>query len=196
MKYASAIALGVFLLAFACAPSEPTSSLEESGWITLFDGSSLDGWTLLGDANWQLAEDAVEADTGSGFLVTEDSYGDFELELEFWVDETANSGVFIRCTDPGEIGADNSYEVNIFDNRPDQTYRTGGIVFFAAPSSNINTGGQWNSYAIRADGSQLTVTLNGIETVNTADDTYAEGPIALQYGAGTVRFRNVRIRPL
>ena len=166
------------------------------GWTTLFDGSSLDGWDVLGDANWELEGDAVRADSGGGFLVTPESYADFELTLEFWVDEPANSGIFIRCADPQSVGAENSYEVNIFDTRPDQTYRTGGIVRFVAPSTVIHTGGQWNTYEIRAEGPRLTVCLNGTLTVDTEDSTYASGPIALQYGAGIVKFRNVRIRVL
>ena len=174
----------------ACQPAQGREG------TTLFDGSSLDGWTVLGDANWELADGAVSANDGSGFLVSEESYGDFELTLEFWVDEPANSGVFIRCSDPENVGAGNSYEVNIFDTRADQTYRTGGIVNVAAPASVINTGGQWNSYEITAQGSRLVVILNGTQTVDTTDDQFVSGPFALQYGAGTVRFRNVQIRSL
>ena len=166
------------------------------GWTTLFDGSSLDGWNVLGDANWELADGAVQADSGRGFLVTPDSYADFELTLEFWVDEPANSGIFIRCADSQSVADTNSYEVNIYDTRADQTYRTGGIVHFAAPMSVINTAGRWNTYEIRAEGPRLTVRLNGTLTVDTEDSTYASGPIALQYGAGVVKFRNVRIRVL
>ena len=167
-----------------------------SGWTTLFDGSSLDGWREVGNANWELTDGTVSADSGSGFLVTEDSYGDFEMTVEFWVDEPANSGVFIRCADPDNITAGNSYEVNIFDMRPDPTYATGGIVNVAAPSSVINTANQWNTYEIRAQGSRLVLTLNGTQTVDVTDDQFSQGPIALQYGAGTVRFRNVQIRSL
>ena len=174
----------------ACQPAQGGE------WTTLFDGSSLDGWTVLGDANWELADGAVSANDGSGFLVSEESYGDFELTLEFWVDEPANSGVFIRCSDPESVGSTNSYEVNIFDTRADQTYRTGGIVNVAAPASVINTGGQWNSYEITAEGSRLVIVLNGTQTVDTTDDQFVSGPFALQYAAGTVRFRNVQIRSL
>lgn len=162
----------------------------------LFDGSSLDGWRVLGDANWELGDGAVSADEGSGFLLTEDSYDDFEMSLEFWVDTPANSGIFIRCQDPDAVRDTNCYEVNIFDTRPDQTYRTGGIVHIAAPTAVIDTGGQWNSYVIRAQGSRLVVTLNGTQTVDVTDGQFSGGPIALQYGAGIVRFRNVRIRGL
>ena len=54
----------------------------------------------------------------------------------------------------------------------------------------------WNTYEISAEGSRLAVRLNGTLTVDTEDEKFASGPIALQYGAGIVRFRNVHIRPL
>ena len=175
----------------------PTLATAQSGeWTTLFDGSSLDGWRVLGDANWELADGAVSANSGSGYLVSEESYGDFELRLEFWVDEPANSGVFIRCSDPQSVNDRNSYEANIYDTRADQTYRTGGIVHLAAPSAVINAGGRWNTYEITARESRLVVVLNGTQTVDATDDQFRSGPIALQYGAGTVRFRDVQVRSL
>ena len=58
------------------------------------------------------------------------------------------------------------------------------------------TGGKWNTYDITARGSQLTIVLNGSKVVDVKDTRHADGPIALQYGAGTVKFRNVRIRKL
>jgi hypothetical protein len=87
----------------------------------------------------------------------------------------------------------NSYEVNIFDTRPDQTYRNGGIVGVAAPSKVISTTNQWNSYEIIAKGSRLVAILNGVVTVDVQDSKFSSGPIALQYGAGIVRFRNIEI---
>jgi hypothetical protein len=198
MKRLSAITFGLIIVGCMNGPLSPLASGQTGeGWTTLFDGSNLEGWNMIGDANWELADDdSVGADSGNGFLVTAGSYGDFELRLEFWVDEPANSGVFIRCTDPGNISPASAYEVNIFDTRADQTYRTGGIVNVAAPESVINTGGQWNTYEIRADGSRLVVTLNGIRTVDVEHDGFAAGAIGLQYGAGIVKFRNVAIRTL
>jgi hypothetical protein len=166
------------------------------GWTTLFDGSSLKGWNVVGDANWEVVDKAVQADKGSGFLVTPISYGDFQFTAEFWVSDDANSGVFLRCQDPKAITQTNAYEVNIFDKRPDQTYRTGGIVDVAKPASVIMTGGKWNTFDITARGTKLTVILNGTKMVDVDDSKHARGPIALQYGAGTVKFRNVRVRTL
>ena len=168
------------------------------GWTTLFDGKTLKGWNVVGDANWEVVDGVLQANKASGnaYLVTPMSYGDFQLTLDFWVTADANSGVFIRCEDPKDITASNAYEVNIFDTRPDQTYRTGAIVDVAKPASVIMTGGKWNTFDITARGSKLTVILNGVTVVDITDTKHARGAIALQYGAGTVKFRNVRVRAL
>ena len=185
------------LTGFLGIQSSSTAAGQAGGaWTVLLDGKSLKGWNVVGDANWTVADGAVQADKGSGFLVTPASYRDFQITLEFWVSEDANSGVFLRCSDPKAITQANAYEVNIFDKRPDQSYRTGGIVDVAKPASVIQTGGKWNTYDISAKGSQLTVVLNGAKVVDVKDTKHVDGPIALQYGAGTVRFRNVRIRQL
>jgi hypothetical protein len=194
------ILVGISAGLAACSPgpesaggTAPAASAAAE-WTTLFDGKSLEGWTRVGDANWQLAEGAVKADGGTGFLLTSKTYGDFDLALEFFVSADANSGVFVRCANPAEIGAATCYEVNIFDQRPDPTYRTGAIVDVAKPSVMLETGGKWNNYEVSARGKRLVVKLNGQTTVDVEDDKFASGPIALQYGAGQVMFRNVRIR--
>ena len=178
----------------------PTMSAQSSGggWTTLFDGKTLKGWNVVGDANWEVVDGDLQASMASAnaYLVTPVSYGDFQITLEFWVTADANSGVFIRCEDPKSITATNAYEVNIYDTRPDQAYRTGGIVDVAKPASVIMTGGKWNTFDITARGSKLTVILNGMTMVDITDTKHARGAIALQYGAGTVKFRNVRMRAL
>jgi hypothetical protein len=160
-------------------------------------GFDLKAWNVVGNANWTVVDDVVQADKGSGFLVTPMAYGDFQMTVDVWVDDDANSGVFIRCSDPKTITATNAYEVNVFDKRPDPAYRTGAIVNVAKPLTMVNAGGQWNTLEITAKGPKMTVALNGVTTVRDAEDAkFARGPIALQYGAGVVKFRNVRIRAL
>jgi hypothetical protein len=177
-------------------PSHAVFAQGGQGFTTLLDGSSLKGWNVVGDANWEVADGAVQATRGTGFLVTPMSYGDFQITLDFWVSDDANSGVFIRCQDPKTITAANSYEVNIYDKRPDPAYRTGAIVDVAKPASMLNTGGKWNTFDITAQGAKLVVVLNGTKTVDVEHKGHSRGPIALQYGAGTVKFKNVRIRAL
>jgi len=121
----------------------------------------------------------------------------FDLRAEFWVSRDANSGIFIRCSDRDRITAANAYEVNIFDTRPDPTYGTGAIVDVAKVFPMPKAGGRWNVMEIRARGDAFSVALNGRRTVDFARDTaHAAGPVALQYGAGVVKFRSVRISAL
>jgi hypothetical protein len=73
---------------------------------------------------------------------------------------------------------------------------TGAIVHFAPIKDMPKAGGKWNVYDITARGPRITVLLNGTRTVELNHDQFKSGPIALQYGAGVVRFRKVQIRPL
>ena len=168
----------------------------DAGWITLFDGTNLDDFTRLGDANWRLADGAVQADKGDGYLVSKQSYRDFEIRAEFWVSDDANTGIFLRMSDRNEVTPDNSYEVNVFDQRPDPTYGTGAIVGVAKASTVLKAGGRWNTYEITARGPQLIAVLNGVRTAEARDARHTSGPIALQYGAGVVKFRKLQVRPL
>ena len=196
MTRISALALGLLLIGFAGVDSPSVVSGQTGAWTTLLDGSSLKGWNVVGDANWAVADGVVQATRGTGFLVTPVPYGDFQIMVEFWVTDDANSGVFIRCADPKTLTAMNCYEVNIYDKRPDPAYRTGAIVDVAKPASMINTGGKWNTYDITAKGPKLVVTLNGMPMVDVENKAHDRGAIGLQYSAGTVKFRSVRIRTL
>jgi hypothetical protein len=164
-------------------------------WITLFDGSSLDNWNGVGNAKFKIVDGAVEAE-GNGTLVTKNSYKDFEITGEFWVDEPANSGIFLRASDPQRVGANTSYEVNIYDSRPDPTYATGSIMNVASPKTAVKTANKWNTFVIRAQGQRLIVEMNGIQTVDVQDSQHGEGYIGLQFGTGVIKFRNIRIRTL
>ena len=192
MKHFLAIAAALALIVTVQAQQ----TKQATGWTVLFDGKSLANWNTIGNANWKLGKGMVEANTGNGFLVSKGTYKDFELKAELWVDEAANSGVFLRCSNTAEITQDNAYEVNVYDKRPDQTYATGAIVGISKPSQPMLAAGKWNTFEIRAQGTHLEVTLNGVKTVDVRDSKFASGPIGLQAAAGTVRFRLVQIRPL
>jgi len=168
--------------------------VDNGGWITLFDGKNLDNWHAIGNANWKLLDGAVQADQGSGFLVSNKSYSDFQVRAEFWVDADANSGVFLRCSDPQHVTSANAYEVNIYDKNLE--YGTGAIVDLVKPSTNLKAAGRWNTYEITAKGPHFTIILNGAKTAELDDTKHPQGPIALQYSAGLVKFRSVQIKPL
>jgi hypothetical protein len=206
MKGLSIISIGLLIVGLTVLGGAYVSSGQsDAGWTTLIDGTKgLENWNRAGDANWRAEDGAIVADKGKGgFLVSKNSYKDFQMRVEFWADHTTNSGIFIRCTDPDKITATNAYEVNIFDQRRDPTYGTGGIVNFAKVSPMPKAGGKWNTYEITAKGPQLTVVLNGVKTADIQDSKFAQGPFALQFGnlpkeapGGVIKWRKVQIKPL
>ena len=204
MKRRTLLKAAILGFSFAAAHvSQGANAQTNAEWALLFDGKNLDNFNTVGDANWRIEDGSIVADKGSGFLVTKNSYGDFQLRVEFWADEDANSGIFIRCSDTQKIASTNSYEVNIYDKRPDPVYGTGAIVDVAKVEPMPKAGGKWNVYEVTAKGSTFTVVLNGQKTVEAAEDRkFASGPFALQYAPGVVKdkgvikFRKVELKAL
>ena len=200
MKLASTIAAVALAAALAAC-----SAMHAGGggvWTTLIDGSrGLDNFIPVGDANWRAEDGAIVADhkdsKPSAFLMTKDSYGDFELRAEFWVSHDANSGIYMRCANGAAPTDTTCYEANIYDERPDPSYGSGAITNFVKVTERNRTGGQWNVFEITAKGGHLAVKLNGKQTAVYDDaNKMKSGPFGLQYAAGVVKFRKVEIRPL
>ncbi len=167
--------------------------------LQLFDGASLDGWVAFGAIDWRVADGAiVGAGSGDGFVTTKRLFGDFRLKVEFWVDATTNSGVFLRCQDRQYIHPDTCLELNIWDEHPQQQARTGAIVFRAMPPlARVETVGKWNTYEALVRGPRVEVWVNGALTAQLDDADPTAGFIALQHWAtGTVKFRKVELVPL
>jgi hypothetical protein len=198
-KTLSTLAIPALLAALLAACAAPGGYGD--GWTTLIDGAKgLDNFDVVGQANWSGNDGAVMASAGTppaSFIVTRTSYKDLMVRAEFWSSDDANSGIFIRCQDPKVITDENCYEANIFDQRPDPTYGTGAIVKVAKLTAPmIKAGGQWNVMEVTAKGSRLTVVLNGVKTVEIDDGKLAQGPIALQWGRGTIKFRKVQVKAI
>jgi Domain of Unknown Function (DUF1080) len=192
-----AISLALFTTSlFGCA----SNSHHENSSLLIEGGNGLDNFNRVGEANWQATETDIQANKSNStyaYLVTKSPYKNFHLTVEFWASDDANSGVFFRCLEPQNITAENCYEANIFDQRPDPSYGTGGIVLIAkSPTPMPKAGGKWNTYEITANGSHLTLVLNGVTTVDIEDSKLAEGYFALQWGSGTIKFRRVEIQLL
>lgn len=192
-----AASLAAAIALFGCAYVPP----QGEGWINLFDGTNLNNWTRVGNANWRLLGGVVQADssdnTGYGYLVSKNTYRDFIVRVEVWVSHDGNTGVFMRCANAKKIDDRTCYEANIFDQRKDQRHGTGAITHLAQVSPMPKAGGRWNVIEVTAIGPELTVVLNGNPTVHLRDTQFASGPIALQWGGqGIVKFRKVDIKPL
>jgi 3-keto-disaccharide hydrolase len=200
MRYRSmSLALALTIGAAAC-PYAISARAEDDGWITLLDSANKGEWSEVGKANWEMKDGVLTVDKLDGkdiaYLVSKNTYKDFQIRAEFWVDDDANSGIFIRCDQAAKIDSKICYEVNIFDKRPDPSYGTGAVVDVAKVDPMPKAGGKWNTYEITAKGPHLTVVLNGQTTADADDSKHLGGYVALQYGSGVVKFRKVQIKPL
>src|SRR5215470_19211934 len=96
-----------FLIGAAAVQFSTVASGQGDGWIKLIDGNYKAGdWTEVGKANWAVKDGALMADKlaegkDPAYLVSKNGYKDFEMKVEFWTDDDANSGIFIRCDQSG-----------------------------------------------------------------------------------------------
>lgn len=197
----SLMAVGMFVVNLSLFGCTSMSGQGGAGWTTLLDGiSGMENWNRVGDANWRGEDGAIVADKktdkASSFLMTKNSYSDFQVRIEFWASHDANSGIYMRCSDLSKILDTTCYEANIFDERKDPKYGTGAIVHLSPVSSMPKAGGKWNVYEITVKGDRLIVVLNGAQTADAHDGKFKSGPLGLQYAAGIVKFRKVQIKPL
>lgn len=183
-------------------------------WHSLFDGKDLSGWTIVGSAAWRVENGVIvgtqDGDPSrAGLLNTNDQYQNFEITLDFFLDEHGkyNSGVYLR-NDPKARGQ-TGYQVNIGRGAAGEycggVYKDGWRAK-GDEKDTIRKPLAWNTLDIRAQGPHIEVKLNGRKIVDYTDEKPTEpllrrGVISLQtYGAeghaGFVKFRNIKIREL
>lgn len=159
---------------------------QDEGWTLLFDGSTLDGWTLTTPGTWEVAEDSIahaeEAGMGSrGMIWTSEEYGDFILKCDFKIESGCNSGIFFRVGDT-ESPVQSGFEMQVIDSfsRPVDgiraTHSCGALYDVVAPSHNMaRPAGEWNQAVITCKENIISISLNGDQVVSTVNlDLYTE----------------------
>jgi Domain of Unknown Function (DUF1080) len=168
------------------------------GWIRLFDGQSMAGWRNAGNANWKVEDGVLVATEGeASLLCTSVRFSDFELTLEFKGTDKTNSGVFLRTpavpTDP----AKDCFELNIAP--PDNPFPTGSLVGRAKANEQVDEPepGEWHNMHAMVDREHIQTWVNGQLSADYMDTTgLTAGLIGLQFREGTIRFRNIKVRPI
>ncbi len=196
---------------------------QNSGWVTLFDGETLNGWGATGkDEGWDVDDGSILCTVKGGqYLYTEDQFENFVLSLEYKSEPRVNSGVFIRWEDlkrPVQTGL----EIQILDTHgkePATKHCCGSLYDALEPNRNVcKPAGEWNEMIITCDSSIVAVEMNG-EGIVRADldewdtphknpdgsrnkfgialkDFPRKGHIGLQDHGGKLWFRNIKIRTL
>ncbi len=211
----------------AASLAAPRAVAPAATWKVLFDGTSLAAFTgYRADAvpeGWRIADGLLVKDKAVGDLVTRESYGDFELELEWRIGKAGNSGVFYR----GTLEYDHIYwsgpeyqlldDDNAADGKSRLTAAGSDYALYPAPAGVVRPFGEWNRTRILARGNHVEHWLNGVKILEyelrSADwsqrvaaskfaryPSYglaARGVIGIQGDHdGELALRNIRIRAL
>ncbi|PKQ46682.1 3-keto-disaccharide hydrolase [Confluentibacter flavum] len=168
---------------------------------TLFQENA-SNWDKNGDATWEFSDGILNGSImrGNSFVMTNQKYDDYILEMEFSPDAAINSGVYIHCSER-VINTEKCYEVNISDTNPTPANRTGSIVPIAPQLVAVETINKWNTLKIKVEGNHFQAWTNGTLTADATDDKLSDGFIALQalgnnQTDGKIQFRNIKITPL
>src|ERR1041384_161999 len=78
----------------------PVAAAQGAAWTKLFNGKDVSNWNVTGNADWRVSDGVIEATKARGFLVSKQSYGDFELRGDIWVTTESNGGFLFRITKP------------------------------------------------------------------------------------------------
>jgi hypothetical protein len=168
--------------------------------IHLFNGVDLAGWHVVqGNNEWEVADGVLRNLKIGGNLVTDQTFTDFQLHLEFRYAPRGNSGVYLR----------GRYEVQVFDSPTEEPASDlqGAIYGFLTPSEIVTNGpDQWNTFDITLVGRLVTVVVNGKTVISEQaipgitggaldSDEGAPGPILLQGDHSAIEYRNIVLTP-
>lgn len=204
----------------------------DTGWITLFDGSTLNGWHAFGQTStgkWSIDSGTIHLNSSAkgddGDLISNDSYDNFDLKIDWKISKAGNSGVLFYVQDDKAKYKDTyktGPEMQVLDDerhedRKKHSHRAGSLYdMIQATPGAVKPAEQWNSSEIVSNNGKLDLYLNGVHVVNTTifDDnwkkmidsskfkewpafgTFKSGHIALQDHGNDVWFKNIQIKKL
>jgi hypothetical protein len=134
-----------------------------AGWVVRHWGDL--GQPAHGDPVWTVKDGVLDGagDRGSWF-VSEQEYGDFEIEYEFRLGPQGNSGFAFRAPatgDPAFAGMEMQMADLRYNPQALPSELTGGIYRAIAPAEQVYQPEQWNKVRLSIVGTRLKVEMNG-----------------------------------
>lgn len=163
---------------------------QDSPWVSLFDGKTMDGWEKVGkpDSNWEVKDGALAGSGSASMLVcTKGPFKNFKYRAEVKINDKGNSGLYFRCT--RKPGFSDGYEAQI-DSTHTDPIRTGSLYGMCHVYKRLVEPDAWFTYEleVRDDiwrGKAMTrikISVNGDELFEHFDfaTTFKEGHFAFQ----------------
>lgn len=167
--------------------------------IVLIGKTDMNEWHAMGNNQWKVADGILISSKSGSNLVTNKTFSDFKLHVEFKYPKGSNSGVYLR----------GRYEVQIVDSKGMEPWNDqfSAIYGFLPPNEMVaKSADEWQTYDITLVGRTVTVVANGKMVIcNTVipgitggalDSKEGEpGPILIQGDHGPIEYRNIIITP-
>ena len=199
---------------------------DRDGYQTLFDGQSTDGWRGYGrdtvPDGWVIDGDALHRRSGGGDIMTDQQFQDFDLEFEWKVAASGNSGVMYRVKETDQPAYFTGPEYQILDDGQHQDGKNrltsaASLYGLYAPMEEVTRpAGEWNQGRIIVQGNHVQHWLNGrlvVDCVMWSDDwqkrydaskfapwtefaRMPRGHLVLQDHGDPVWYRHIRIKDL
>src|SRR3954465_7408245 len=184
----------------------------KNGWVPLFDGEDLIGWTMNGEEKWMVEQGTIIGESAAnkyGYLTTEKTYRNFDLRLKFKGEANGNAGGFLHSRITGtnpEHGPDiEGMQVEVDPSPGKHTgglYESGGrgwVVMPTAEGEKALKRGDWNDLEVSVRGNHVVTHLNRVKIADFNDTApkFTDGVIGLQIHTGggvKVRWKDIYIK--
>jgi len=172
-----------------------TRAEAQDGWLLLFDGESLFGWSQDGK-KWKAGDGVMTCEAGDcGELRTNAPFSDYVLKFDYHAARAdSDASLLFRFAKEGSP-AESGYDLRLGDS--DGKWPTGSIAQHIKSEVGKLQPNQWHSVELEVTGDELTVTIDGRKVASGKDSKSHAGYIALacQHG-GRYDFRNIKLKPL
>jgi hypothetical protein len=205
------------LVAFSLAADKPAADAKnEEGFVSLFDGKTLDGWKANEKPEAFAVEDGcIVCKSGFAHLfytgdVNKHDFKNFEFRCDFKFIPGSNSGIFFHTADEGKGLVRKGYECQICSDSHKDPRKTGSLYAIEDVKKSAAKDNEWSTYTIRVEGKHITLTVNDKVTVDYTEPenpkrekgrerrVVSSGTFALQGHDATSKtwFRNIRVKVL
>jgi hypothetical protein len=199
----------------------PTAEEAAAGWLPLFNGRDLTGWTVVGSGDWQVKDGELVATSGDrgptasrkrmlGWLASTGEFSNFDFMMEFEFERGWDSGVLFRSR-LSLLPWEDGYEIQLLDDVEATKQGLPKLAFPCFPSGTLLgrakaelgppdylVQGRWQKILLEARGPHIRVELNGHAALDVQDGTFASGHLGIQYYTHdlVLRVRRVLVRPM
>jgi len=179
---------------------------KEEGWISLFDGKSLDGWKINENPeSWKVEDGAIVAQgERSHLFYTGRDFKNFEFTCDVQTTPGSNGGIFFHTRFQEEGWPAHGYESQVNNTHRDPV-KTGSIYNTVKLFQSAAQDDKWWTQKITVQGKRVTVEIDGKKVIDYVEPDDKEGTVKLSEGAfalqahdpkSVIRYKNIAVRPL